>query len=70
MARTQFNLRVSAQLEMAIDEKRTELRAPFGTIPSRTNIRPAAAVACRGISLGESEADRHTTAGPAERRAR
>jgi hypothetical protein len=35
MTRTQLNLRVSEQLESAIDEKRIELRATLGTSAGR-----------------------------------
>jgi hypothetical protein len=70
MIRTQLNLRVSEQLERAIDEKRVELRASLGTIPSRSEVLRLALAAYLGISLDESEADRRATTGPAKRRAR
>jgi hypothetical protein len=70
MIRTQLNLRVSEQLERAIDEKRVELRASLGTIPSRSEVLRLALAAYLGISLDESEADRRATTGPAKRKAR
>ncbi len=70
MTRTQLNLRVSEQLERAIDEKRIQLRASLGTIPSRSDVLRLALAAYLGMSLDESEADRRATTGPAKRRAR
>jgi len=70
MIRTQLNLRVSEQLERAIDEKRVELRASLGTIPSRSEVLRLALAAYLGISLDESEVDRRATTGPAKRKAR
>jgi hypothetical protein len=70
MIRTQLNLRVSEQLERAIDEKRVELHASLGTIPSRSEVLRLALAAYLGISLDESEADRRATTGPAKRKAR
>jgi Arc/MetJ-type ribon-helix-helix transcriptional regulator len=69
MTRTQLNVRVSETLERAIDEKRIELRAIFGTIPSRSDVLRLALEAYLGIKLDASEADRRTTTGPEKRRA-
>lgn len=70
MTRAQLNLRVSEQLERAIDEKRIELRSSLGTIPTRSDVLRLALTAYLGISLKNSEVDRRTTAGPAKRKAR
>jgi hypothetical protein len=70
MIRTQLNLRVSEELERAIDEKRIQLRSSLGTIPSRSEVLRLALSAYLGISLDESEADRRATTGPAKRKAR
>jgi Arc/MetJ-type ribon-helix-helix transcriptional regulator len=69
MSRTQLNVRVSEDLEKAIDEKRIELRATMGTIPSRSDVLRLALEAYLGIALAESEADRRGTTGPEKRRA-
>lgn len=68
MSRTQLNVRVSEELEKAIDEKRIELRASLGSIPSRSDVLRFALEAYLGITLTESEADRRTTTGPEKRR--
>jgi Arc/MetJ-type ribon-helix-helix transcriptional regulator len=68
MSRTQLNVRVSDELEKAIDEKRIELRASLGSIPSRSDVLRFALEAYLGITLAESEADRRTTTGPEKRR--
>jgi Arc/MetJ-type ribon-helix-helix transcriptional regulator len=70
MIRTQLNLRVSEELERAIDEKRIQLRSSLGTIPSRSEVLRLALSAYLGISLDESEADRRATTGPAKHKAR
>jgi Arc/MetJ-type ribon-helix-helix transcriptional regulator len=70
MTRTQLNLRVSEQLERAIDEKRIELRASLGTIPSRSDVLRFALEAYLSLRLSETEADRRSTTGPAKRKAR
>jgi Arc/MetJ-type ribon-helix-helix transcriptional regulator len=68
MSRTQLNVRISDQLEKAIDEKRIELRAAIGTIPSRSDVLRMALEAYLGIKLVESEVDRRSTTGPEKRR--
>jgi hypothetical protein len=70
MTRSQLNLRVSEQLERAIDEKRIELRASLGTIPTRSDVLRLALAAYLGTSLDAAERDRRTTTGPMKRRAR
>lgn len=70
MPRNQLNLRVSEQLERAIDEKRIELRASLGSIPSRSEVLRLALAAYLGASLDATEADRRTTTGPSKRKAR
>lgn len=69
MSRTQLNVRVSEGLEKAIDEKRIELRATMGTIPSRSDVLRLALEAYLGIALADSEADRRGTTGPEKRHA-
>jgi len=68
MSRTQLNVRVSEELERAIDEKRIELRATLGSIPSRSDVLRLALEAYLGMTLAETEADRRTTTGPEKRR--
>jgi Arc/MetJ-type ribon-helix-helix transcriptional regulator len=68
MSRTQLNVRVSEELERAIDEKRIELRATLGSIPSRSDVLRLALEAYLGITLTETEADRRSTTGPEKRR--
>ena len=68
MSRTQLNLRVSEDLEKAIDEKRIALRASFGAIPTRSDVLRLALEAYLGLSLADSEADSRTTLGPAKRK--
>lgn len=70
MSRTQLNLRVSEDLEKAIDEKRIALRASFGSIPTRSDVLRLALEAYLGLSLADSEADRRTTLGPAKRKSK
>lgn len=69
MSRAQLNVRVSEELERAIDEKRIELRASLGTIPSRSDVLRLALEAYLGVNLVESEADRRSTTGPEKLRA-
>jgi Arc/MetJ-type ribon-helix-helix transcriptional regulator len=69
MTRTQLNVRVSEELERAIDEKRIELRVTMGTIPSRSDVLRLALEAYLGIKLAEAEVDRRKTTGPEKRRA-
>lgn len=61
-------MRVSEELEAAIDEKRIELRATMGSIPSRSDVLRLALEAYLGITLAETETDRRTTTGPEKRR--
>lgn len=68
MSRTQLNVRVSEELERAIDEKRIELRATLGSIPSRSDVLRLALEAYLGITLTETETDRRSTTGPEKRR--
>jgi hypothetical protein len=69
MSRTQLNVRVSEELERAIDEKRIELRATLGSIPSRSDVLRLALEAYLGITLAATEMDRRSTTGPEKRRA-
>lgn len=69
MSRAQLNVRISEQLEAAIDEKRIELRASMGSIPSRSDVLRLALEAYLGIKLDEAEVDRRSTTGPEKRRA-
>jgi Arc/MetJ-type ribon-helix-helix transcriptional regulator len=69
MSRTQLNVRVSDELEKAIDERRIALRATLGTIPSRSDVLRFALESYLGIRLTEVEADRRSTTGPAKRAA-
>jgi Arc/MetJ-type ribon-helix-helix transcriptional regulator len=69
MSRAQLNVRVSEQLEAAIDEKRIALRATMGSIPSRSDVLRLALEAYLGIGLDEIEVDRRSTTGPEKRRA-
>lgn len=68
MSRTQLNVRVSEELESAIDEKRIELRATLGSIPSRSDVLRLALEAYLGIKLTATEMDRRSTTGPEKRR--
>jgi Arc/MetJ-type ribon-helix-helix transcriptional regulator len=68
MSRTQLNVRVSEDLEKAIDEKRIELRASLGSIPSRSDVLRLALEAYLGIALTDTETDRRSTTGPEKRR--
>jgi Arc/MetJ-type ribon-helix-helix transcriptional regulator len=70
MSRTQLNVRVSEELERAIDEKRIALRTKLGTIPSRSDVLRFALEAYLGVDLSSVEADRRSTTGPAKRRTR
>jgi Arc/MetJ-type ribon-helix-helix transcriptional regulator len=70
MSRTQLNVRVSEELEKAIDEKRIELRAKLGSIPSRSDVLRLALEAYLGMDLSAVEVDRRSTTGPAKRRDR
>ena len=69
MSRTQLNVRVSDELERAIDEKRVELRVELGIIQTRSDILRMALEAFLGIKLAEAELDRRSTTGPAKRSA-
>ena len=69
MSRTQLNVRVSEELEKAIDEKRIALRATLGSIPSRSDVLRLALESYLGIKLAEAEADRRSTTGPEKRAA-
>lgn len=69
MSRTQLNLRVSVELEKAIDEKRVQLLQTLGTIPTRSDVLRMALEAYLGISLAEADADRRSTTGPEKRKA-
>jgi Arc/MetJ-type ribon-helix-helix transcriptional regulator len=57
MTRAQLNVRVSDQLEQAIDKKRIELSKSLGTIPSRSDVVRLALESYLGIDLSESEFD-------------
>jgi len=70
MARAQLNVRVSDLLAQAIDQKRIELRAKLGTIPSRSDVLRFALESYLKVDLSESETDGRTTTGPAKRKAR
>ena len=70
MTRTQLSLRISEQLESAIDEKRIKLRAKLGTIPSRSDVLRLALAKYLGVSLDDTEVDRRATTGPAKRKPR
>lgn len=70
MNRTQLNVRVSEDLERAIDEKRIELRETLGTIPSRSDVLRFALERYLGIDLSGVEVDRRSTTGPARRKVR
>lgn len=69
MTRTQLNVRVSETLEKAIDEKRIELRATLGTIPTRSDVLRLALEAYLGIEMGPEDADGRSTTGPQLRKA-
>lgn len=69
MTRTQLNVRVSDVLEKAIDEKRIELRATLGTIPTRSDVLRLALEAYLGIEMGPEDTDGRSTTGPALRKA-
>lgn len=70
MSKSQLNVRVSEDLERAIDEKRIQLREAMGVIPSRSDVLRFALEAYLGIRLDESEADRRSTTGPVKRAAK
>lgn len=69
MTRTQLNVRVSEALERAIDEKRIELRATLGSIPTRSDVLRLALEAYLGIEMGPEDADGRSTTGPQLRKA-
>jgi hypothetical protein len=69
MSRTQLNVRVSDELERAIDEKRIELRSKLGTIPTRSDVLRMALEAYLGITLTDTDEDRRSTTGPSKRKA-
>lgn len=66
-SRAQLNVRISEQLERAIDEKRIELRESLGAIPTRSDVLRLALEAYLRIDLGEAEQDRRSTSGPEKR---
>jgi Arc/MetJ-type ribon-helix-helix transcriptional regulator len=68
MSRTQLNVRISEQLEKAIDEKRVALLGKMGSIPSRSDVLRMALEAYLGISLDEFEADGRSITGPEKRK--
>ena len=70
MSRTQLNVRISEELEKAIDAKRIELHPALGEISSRSDVLRLALEAYLGISLSEIETDRRSTTGPETRKAR
>ena len=61
MSRNQLNIRVSDELETAIDEKRIELMETMKVIPTRSDVVRYALESYLGISLAESDADRRKT---------
>ena len=61
MTRAQLNVRVSDQLEQAIDKKRIELSRKMGTIPSRSDVVRLALESYLGIDLSESDSDGRKT---------
>lgn len=67
MGRSQLNVRVSEELERAIDEKRIELRESLGSIPSRSDVVRLALESCLKIKLSKSDEDGRREAGPAKR---
>ncbi len=67
MTRTQLNVRVSDDLEKAIDEKRIELREKLGTIPTRSDILRFALEAYLQVDLSSTDADGRSTTGPTKR---
>jgi len=69
MSRPQLNLRVSEELEKAIDEKRIALRESLGTIPTRSDVLRLALESYLGIGLDRLETDRRSTTGPQKRAA-
>jgi len=60
--RSQLNLRISEQLAKLIDDKRIELTASMGFIPSRSDILRFALEAYLGKDLSQSEVDRRKSA--------
>jgi hypothetical protein len=70
MSRTQLNVRVSKELEQAIDERRVQLRAKLGVIPTRSDVLRLALEAFLGLEVSVFERDGRTTAGPDKRRMR
>lgn len=69
MSRTQLNLRISEELEKAIDERRIALRETLGTIPTRSDVLRLALESYLGVALDGSETDRRSTTGPQKRAA-
>lgn len=69
MSRTQLNVRVSEELEKAIDEKRIALRVTLGSIPSRSDVLRLALESYLGVNVAEVEVDRRSTTGPEKRAA-
>jgi len=65
--RAQLNVRVSAELERAIDEKRVALRNQFGSIPSRSDVLRLALAEYLNFDI-QFESDRRSTTGPSKRK--
>ena len=61
MTRAQLNVRVSDQLERAIDRKRIDLSKSLGTIPSRSDVVRLALESYLGVDLSESDSDGRKT---------
>ena len=61
MTRAQLNVRVSDQLERAIDGKRIELSKSLGTIPSRSDVVRLALESYLAVDLSESDSDGRKT---------
>jgi len=64
MSRNQLNIRVSDELEMAIDKKRIDLAATLKIIPTRSDVVRYALESYLQISLSESDADRRRSVDP------
>lgn len=60
MERNQINLRMSDTLRKLIDEKRIELSASLGMIPSRSDVLRLALSTYLGEDLSKTEFDRRT----------
>lgn len=70
MSRSQLNVRVSEELERAIDEKRIELRESLGIISSRSKVLRLALEKYLKMTLSESDEDGRRKVGPAKRSTR